>query len=266
MLGYFQSSRRVHAALFHILVLQPCAWTLTTALSTPRTICILFHKPLGTVTTHHDQLGRRTVYEALEDALPQELSSSGPWHSCGRLDLDTSGLLLLTNDGGCVDHVTNPTSKPADASVPKTYKALCMGKLDPANVERLRQGVDLCAGLGVSAPARVEVLGYEERPPKTWLAVTISEGKNRQVRRMIHAVGSGVMKLQRISIGKLELDGRVESPGDWRVLEDAEVRSALGYEPRFLSTSLQPLRAPRRNGGSRRKVLPSTGAHSRNEK
>lgn len=265
-MGYSQRSRRVRAALVHVLALQPSARTLTTALSTPRTTCILFHKPLGTVTTHRDQLGRRTVYEALEDALPQELSSLGPWHSCGRLDLDTSGLLLFTNDGGCVDHVTNPTRKPADASVPKTYKALCMGKLDPANVERMRQGVDLCAGLGMSAPARVEVLGYEERPPKTWLAVTISEGKNRQVRRMLHAVGSGVMKLQRISIGRLELDGRVELPGDWRVLEDAEVRSALGYEPRLLSTSLQPQRTPRRNDGPRKKYPPSAGAHSRKKK
>ena len=99
---------------------------------------VLFHKPAGVVTTHADELGRPTVYDALRAALPAPLSALA-WHACGRLDQNTSGLLVLTTDGGLVHHVTHPSaSSPrarggGGATVEKEYRALCMGALQHAD-------------------------------------------------------------------------------------------------------------------------------------
>ena len=199
---------------------------------------VLFHKPAGVVTTHADELGRPTVYDALRAALPAPLSALA-WHACGRLDQNTSGLLVLTTDGGLVHHVTHPSaSSPrarggGGATVEKEYRALCMGALGDDALDRLRAGVELGGGLGSSRPARVRVEAREPRagPPRnTWLRVVIDEGKNRQVRRMLHAVGSGVLRLERVRVGGLTLRG-LEEPGAWRRLDDSEVRSELGYAP-----------------------------------
>ena len=196
---------------------------------------VLFHKPAGVVTTHADELGRPTVYDALRAALPAPLSALA-WHACGRLDQNTSGLLVLTTDGGLVHHVTNPSARRPSAAaetVEKEYRALCMGVLGDDALARLRAGVELGGGLGRSRPARVRVEAHEPPagPPRnTWLRVVIAEGKNRQVRRMLHAVGSGVLRLERVRVGRLTLRG-LEEPGAWRRLDDGEVRAELGYSP-----------------------------------
>jgi pseudouridine synthase len=185
----------------------------------PRVV-VAFHKPVGLVTTHHDEHGRPTVYDALRAALPAHLRKT-EWHAVGRLDKDTSGLLLFTNDGALVHFATQPSS-----GLTKTYRVLAKGLLDDAALAPLREGVELTGGLGKSAPASVRVLGH--RVATTDLELELREGKNREVRRMLLAIGSQVIRLQRVRIGTLALD---VAEGAARVVTDAELRAHLGYPP-----------------------------------
>ena len=187
--------------------------------SAPRVIA--YHKPKGLVTTHADELGRETVYDRLRAHLPAALRSVA-WHAIGRLDQDTTGLLLFTDDGGLVHHATQPGSK-----LPKTYRALVKGLLDEATLARLRSGVELSGGLGRSGPAAVTLVGHQIAT--SWIDLTITEGKNRQVRRMLLAVGSQVIRLARTRIGGVGLD--VPEDG-WRWLTASEITDGLGYAPR----------------------------------
>lgn len=189
------------------------------------TVVIAYHKPVGLVTTHDDELGRETVYHRLVPTLPAHLSAQR-WHAVGRLDKDTSGLLLFTNDGWFIHHATQPGTK-----LRKTYRVLAKGLLQPETLQALGQGVELSGGLGMSGPARVTLEAYQTAT--TWIHLEITEGKNRQVRRMLLAVGSQVIRLQRIAIGQLELD---VDEDQWRLLSDQEVRSKLGFTPRTLPT------------------------------
>ena len=183
---------------------------------------LIYHKPCGLVTTHNDELGRRTVYDALQDLLPNA-EKEKKWHACGRLDQSTSGLLVMTTDGRLVRHVTDPT---AGAAILKRYRAKCH-LLREGAIEELQSGVDLGGGLGCSSPAVITVEA-QERKSHT-LSISIREGKNRQIRRMLHAVGSGVMELERQAVGGLELGQLPE--GEFRWLSAEEVEEALGYPP-----------------------------------
>jgi 23S rRNA pseudouridine2605 synthase len=171
---------------------------------------ILLYKPKGYLTTWRDPEGRPTVYKLLEDA--------GTWLSpVGRLDLDTSGLLLLTNDNDLAERLTNP-----DHQVPKTYQIKASTLLCEEQLERLRRGVELSDG--PTRPAQVTRLRDNGR--HTFLEMTITEGRNRQVRRMLEAVESKVTKLVRIAIGPLRIG---DLPiGKWRHLNPAEVRALRG--------------------------------------
>jgi 23S rRNA pseudouridine2605 synthase len=170
---------------------------------------VALHKPRGYVTTRSDPDGRPTVYDLLVDL--------GDWVvTVGRLDLDTSGLLLLSNDTQFADRVTSPSSH-----VPKCYKVEASPRLAPEAYERLRRGVVLHDG--PTRPALVEPIG--DRGPASVFRITIDEGRNRQVRRMVREVGSKVQKLARVSIGELEL-GTLAS-GTWRDLTAAEVERLL---------------------------------------
>ena len=205
-----------------------------------RTQVIAYHKPAGLIVTHNDELDRPTVYEHLAQ---QPGFPEGRWDAVGRLDLNTSGLLLLTNDGWLLRHVTDPTS--GTTRLPKTYRVLASKVLGEAVLERLRSGVELGGGLGRSGPAEVSLLGHGKG--STRLLLTIREGKNRQVRRMLHAVGSAVVRLERESVGTLGLcspgsegggDAQLPLPvGAWRMLDEEEVRLHLEYEPRDLVPS-----------------------------
>jgi pseudouridine synthase len=172
-------------------------------------VYLLLHKPTGYLTTRRDPQGRRTIY----DLLPPEQRKLVP---VGRLDLDSSGLLLLTNDTAFAERVTNPDSK-----VPKTYEVKAVGHLSDAQLLALARGVELRDG--PTRPAAVRRL--REPGGRTVLEITLSEGRNRQVRRMLEAVGSKVSTLRRVAIGALALGDL--PPGAARPLRPAEVRDLL---------------------------------------
>ncbi len=168
---------------------------------------ILLYKPKGYLTTWRDPEGRPTIYDLSADA--------GTWLSpVGRLDLDTSGLLLLTNDTDFAERITNP-----DHKVPKTYQVKASTLLSDEQIERLRSGVELSDG--PTRPAKVSRL--RDGPKHTHLEITITEGRNRQVRRMLEAVDSKVSKLVRTAIGPIRIGDLVI--GKWRHLTEEELRS-----------------------------------------
>ena len=166
---------------------------------------ILLYKPKGYLTTWRDPEGRPTIYDLAADA--------GTWLSpVGRLDLDTSGLLLLTNDTAFAERVTNP-----DHKVPKTYQVKAATVLSDEQLEQLRRGVELSDG--PTRPAQVTRL--RDGAKHTHLEITITEGRNRQVRRMLEAVDSKVSKLVRTAIGPIRI-GEL-AIGKWRPLTEDEV-------------------------------------------
>jgi len=171
---------------------------------------LLLYKPKGYLTTYRDPDGRPTVYDLIQDA--------NIWLApVGRLDLDTSGLLLLTNDTDFAEWVMSP-----DHKVPKTYQVKSSTRLDDDQLQKLRDGVVLADG--PTRPAKVTLL--RESAKYSFLELTITEGRNRQVRRMIEAVGSKVLKLVRTAIGPVRIG---ELPiGKWRELTAEEVAKLSG--------------------------------------
>jgi len=154
-----------------------------------RKIYLLLYKPKGYLTTHKDPEGRPTVYDLIPDV--------GAWLvPVGRLDLDTSGLLILTNDTQFAERLTNPEHK-----VPKTYQLKASTVLLEEQINQLRKGVTLADG--PTRPAIVKRL--RDTAKYTFLEITITEGRNRQVRRMLEAVGSKVLKLVRTAIGSVRI-------------------------------------------------------------
>jgi pseudouridine synthase len=177
---------------------------------------LLLYKPKGYLTTYKDPEGRQTVYDLLP-GIDQFVSP------VGRLDQDTSGLLILTNDHQLAEHITNP-----DHKVPKTYQVKASPILSEESLQQLREGVTLTDG----PTARAHVARLRDSATSTFLEITISEGRNRQVRRMIEAVGSKVRKLVRIAIGTIRI-GDLEI-GKYRQLTPTEVRSLLPQRKRGL--------------------------------
>jgi pseudouridine synthase len=175
-------------------------------LTPARKLYLLFYKPKGVITSHGDPGERETIYAHLQDV-------KGWVAPVGRLDKDTSGLLLVTNDTEFADFVTNPESR-----VPKTYLAKVSGLMDDATVARLAAGVEMKRG-DFARPESVR--RTEDRGKYTWLEIVLTEGKNREVRRMIEAVGFKVLKLVRTRIGPLTLEGL--EVGKWRELRRAEI-------------------------------------------
>ncbi len=162
-------------------------------------VVILFNKPRGVICTNSDPQGRKTVSDYFSD-LPFRL------YSAGRLDFNSQGLLIMTNDGALSLKLTHPRY-----SIPKTYNAICDGVLTPSQITCLRQGLKLDDGM--TLPARVENVRKAE-PFGTSFSITIYEGRNRQVRRMLEAVGRKTLFLSREKIGRLSLKGL--SIGEWR--------------------------------------------------
>jgi 23S rRNA pseudouridine2605 synthase len=172
-----------------------------------RTLVLALHKPTGYITSRTDPGGRRTVYDLLADV--------GRWvFPVGRLDRDTSGLLILTNDHRLGQRLTDPRHE-----VPKTYHARVRGVPSEDALAALRAGVPLGDGT-VSRPAAVRVLG-SARSGGTWLEIVLTEGRNRQVRRMCAAVGHEVDALTRVKVGAFAL-GEL-SAGEWRRLAPDEI-------------------------------------------
>lgn len=174
-------------------------------------IVLLLHKPKGLITTRTDPGGRPTVYSLLGDV--------GRWvFPVGRLDRETSGLLVLTNDHRLGQRLTDP-----EHHVPKTYHVRVAGVPSAEALRVLREGAPLGRG-ETSRPARVRSLG--SRRDGTWLEIVLTEGRNRQVRRMCAAVGHDVLDLVRVRVGRLGLGDL--PPGRWRRLEAQEVRLLEG--------------------------------------
>lgn len=190
------------------------------------------NKPLGVLSTAHDPYNRPTVVALVPDA--RRL------YPVGRLDSDSTGLILLTNDGELAHRLTHPSFE-----VPKTYRATVSGGPVPDRaLRKLREGVELEDGL--TAPARVRRLGGDV------LEITIHEGRNRQVRRMCDAVSHPVLALQRIAFGPLRL-GQLPAGGH-RTLSDAELASLHELAPdrlplSALAQSRPNARAPTRPAG-----------------
>ena len=170
---------------------------------------ILFHKPKGCVTTHHDEQGRRTIF----DVLPPELKRL---HAVGRLDQATSGLLLLTNDSALSNYLTDPTHR-----VPREYLVTLRGEV----TDRVRQAaIDGVQDEGEYLHcAEVRIQKHSGR--ESHLAVTLTEGKNREIRRLFKALGHEVTRLRRIRYGPFSL-GDLQ-PGAWRELPIAEANAQL---------------------------------------
>lgn len=168
-------------------------------------VYLLLHKPTGYLTTYRDPEGRKTIY----DLLPDRDRYLFP---VGRLDLDTSGLLILTNDTAFAERLTNP-----DYHVPKTYVVKASKHLTEDHLGRLRSGIELRDGR--TRPASVTRL--REPGGKTVFEITITEGRNRQVRRMVEALDAKVVSLARTAIGDLTIGDL--AVGATRALTKAEV-------------------------------------------
>ncbi len=169
----------------------------------------LLNKPKGYISTVRDERGRRTVL----DLLPKTGERIYP---VGRLDGNTEGLLLLTNDGALTNALLHPGRE-----ITKTYLAVVDGRVTPAELSRLRQGVTLSDG--PTAPAGAYILERDETADRTKLEITLHEGRNRQVRRMCEAVGHRVRSLKRVQFACLTLTG--VRRGECRPLEMEEVRA-----------------------------------------
>ncbi len=167
---------------------------------------IVLNKPERTITATTDPGDRRTVYTLLG-------KYSNAVTAVGRLDWDTEGVLLFTNDGPLAHALTAPASH-----VPKTYRVKIKGHASPAALEKLRQGLDI--GGYRTAPALVRMVASE--PANMWLRITLTEGKYHQVKRMVEAVGHMTLKLVREKFGPVEL-GDLAS-GAWRHLQEWEIR------------------------------------------
>ena len=173
-------------------------------------IVILFYKPRGVICSSSDPEGRKTVQDFFTE-IPERL------YNIGRLDLNSEGLLLMTNDGDLCNRMTHPRFR-----VEKTYYAVCDGKLTPQQRAQLTNGVMLEDGM--TAPARINYTTTNQKGD-TGLSITIHEGRNRQIRRMLEAVGHKTLRLKREGYGPLTL-GELKS-GQWRYLSDKEIDALM---------------------------------------
>jgi len=177
--------------------------------SAQRLAYVLLHKPAGTVTTAHDPQGRPTVVELVD--VPERVVP------VGRLDVDTTGALLLTNDGPLAQRLAHPKY-----GVAKVYEVEVEGTPDDSALAALAEGVELEDG--VTAPATVQCLAPSR------VELTLHEGRNRQVKRMLEAVGHPVRRLHRRVYAGLTLEGL--EPGAWRELEPSAVEQLRRREPK----------------------------------
>ena len=176
-------------------------------------IYVLLNKPRGYLSSVSDQEGRPLVVELLPPSL-------GKLHPVGRLDFNTEGLLLLTNDGELTNFVTAARNR-----VEKVYEAKVKGVPSEAAVARLRRGVTLEDGTR-TAPAKIKLV--HETGTNVWFEVLLHQGRNQQIRRMFELIGHSVIKLRRVRIGFLTDENL--KPGYWRLLTPAEVRRLMKRE------------------------------------
>ena len=168
---------------------------------------LMYHKPAGEVTTVTDPEGRATVLDKFRD-YPVRL------YPVGRLDYDSEGLLLLTNDGDLAEHMLHPSSQ-----IDKAYLARVSNQVTPEEAKRLERGIMVDGHVTSNAKARI----LNVQPLYTDMLITIHEGRNRQVRKMVEAVGHTVVMLRRVRFGPLKLEDLPR--GMWRTLTPEEIRA-----------------------------------------
>lgn len=173
-------------------------------------VYILLNKPIGYVTTTKEQFGREKVLDLIK--------TNRRLVPVGRLDMYTSGALILTDDGDFVYKVTHPKHE-----IEKTYIATVHGEVSDEEIEKLRQGVKIEDY--TTSIAKVKRIQYNPEKKQTRLVITIHEGKNRQVRKMCEAIGKKVIALHRSKIGNIEVKNI--PLGKWRYLTEQEVRDIL---------------------------------------
>ena len=167
---------------------------------------ILLNKPVGYITSVKDQFGRPTVLDLLKGISTRVFP-------IGRLDYDTEGLIILTNDGSLTYRITHPKHK-----IDKIYRALVRGEVNQKDVVSISRGIEIEDY--VTAPGKLEIVKYSKG--NSIIDITIHEGKNRQVRKMCLAMGHDVLRLKRIRIEKIGL-GSLKA-GEWRYLTDSEIK------------------------------------------
>ncbi len=172
-------------------------------------VYILLNKPVGYISSARDQFSRKTVVDLVD--IKERI------YPVGRLDYDTSGLIILTNDGEFANILMHPRHE-----IEKIYRASIKGTLDENEIKMLEMGLDI--GEYITAPAKVRIIKADKR--ESVVELTIHEGKNRQVRRMFEAAGHAVMHLKRTAIGRVSIGGLEE--GKWRYLSKKEVDGLKG--------------------------------------
>ncbi len=174
-------------------------------------IYLLLNKPIGYTCTAHDAHAERTVYDLLKNVNERIFT-------VGRLDEDTAGLLLLTNDGNFAYRLAHPRFH-----LPKTYQAVVRGIISPWALTDLRCGILLEDGM--TAPADAQLIETDRKRNVSVIQLTLYEGRNRQVRRMLNAVGFKALALTRMRFGNLTLTGL--APGTYRKLQSGEVKELM---------------------------------------
>ncbi len=172
-------------------------------------VYVLLNKPIGYVTTVKDQFNRDIVTDLIKGVNVKLLP-------VGRLDMYTSGALILTNDGDFIYRVTHPKHE-----IEKTYNVTLRGIIENKQVEQLQKGVKIDDY--ITKPARVKILKIDNEKNISRIQITIHEGKNRQVRRMCESVGKNVLALHRAKIG--EIDVKALKIGEWRYLREEEIKN-----------------------------------------
>jgi 23S rRNA pseudouridine2605 synthase len=185
-----------------------------------------YHKPPGLVTTHRDPQGRPTVFDALPPGLPRLIS-------IGRLDLNSEGLLLLTNDGALARRLELPSS-----GLVRRYRARARGRADPAKLARLKEGITV-AGVRYG-PIEAELEPGREDAANHWIVLSLAEGKNREVRKVLEALGLTVNRLIRIAYGPYQL-----GPLEKGAVEEVPLRGKAGLvAPAFKSRKAKAAPGP----------------------
>jgi len=193
---------------------------------TPELSYLLLNKPAGVVSTCRDPQGRSTVL----DLLPTQWQQQG-LHPVGRLDADSTGALLLTNDGSITFYLTHPRHH-----VPKTYQVWVKGNPSAAILQQWRRGIVLLGRK--TLPAQVRVLAHCPDPARTCLEITLCEGRNRQIRRVAEQLGHPVLHLKRWAIGPIQL-GNLPS-GQWRSLTEPEIKALKRESQRVCDSFVTP--------------------------
>ena len=183
---------------------------------------LIFHKPPGYITTKSDEKGRKTIY----DLLPEEYHHLNP---AGRLDKDSTGLLFLSNDGYLVQKMTHPK-----AHIPKIYLVHAKGKINSIELQKLVDGIEIEEG----KIAYADVCLIESTNAQTTLQMTLFQGYNRQIRKMLDAVGHPVISLKRIAHGNLTLQNLER--GKFKVLKPKQVTDLKNYVKKVLADNNIP--------------------------